>query len=203
MRGDHSDMATQERNAEGVSLYRSDTPYPAMLLIGQSYAGAGGVSAFTFPPAGVLPTNFAHLCAKISARSMLAANNDRLYCRINGGGGANYNVQRITGNAAAVAAAESIGATAFDLTLFWPGATASAGLFTTMEVWFTDYTNGNKYPTFTAKIFGPLWHTTGTIWQAELGGLYFVLGAITSISFFFNGSNLDQYSCASLYGIYG
>ncbi len=194
-------MSVQTRDDEAQSLIRGDTPYPGEIHIGHVDADAGAVAAFTFPPAGVLPTGFRHLKLIFSGRGTKAANTDQLNLTLSGGAGANYDRQNVSGMAAVPAAGEALNSTSFNLGINWPASTALANIFGGMTLWLYDYNNANKKPAFSAQAILGYNVTTGLIQSVLFGGYYNVAGIVTSLALSFAGGNLAQYSEADLFGV--
>jgi len=194
-------MSVQDRNDQAVNLLRADMAYPGEIHIGHIDADAGAVAAFTFPPAGALPTNYRHLKLIVSARSTRAAAADTLKLNLSGGVGANYDRQIVYGLAAAAGASEALNQTYFDLVGQWPAANALASLFGTAVIWIYDYNNANKKPVITAEMLLANNVTTGTMYAMGVGGIYNVAGAVTTLALAFANGNLDQYSEADLFGV--
>lgn len=159
------------------------------------------VAAATISIASI-PSGYAHLRLGINGRCDRAGvAQDSVAIQFNGDTGANYDWHSLYGNTAAVAGAEGYAATMGRLGLV-PGATATAGVSSILDVVISDYLQ----TTFQKSVHSRFAHKEGTaaggIYVGDYASFWRSTTAITSITLrLASGSNFIAGTRVTLHGI--
>lgn len=164
--------------------------------------GSGGASTVTF---NSIPSNYAHLQFRISARSTISGtSSDNIAFRINGDSGANYSTHNLYGTGAGAFSAAFAGLNY----AYFPSCISSAGnlsnVFAGVVADFLDYSNTSKNTTIRALAgydenanSGPVVYDN----RIQLSSAFWNnTAAVNSIVFQTSGS-FAQHSHFALYGI--
>ena len=140
-----------------------------------------------------IPSTYTDLCLKFSGRSARVANTDDMVIEVNATSGTSRWLWG-TGSAAAS------GTDTQPLLGQWSTANSTASTFTNCEIYIPNYASTTTYKSWSADAVN---ENNATLAYAALtAGLYSSNTAITSLTLKTgSGSNLVQYSTATLYGI--
>jgi hypothetical protein len=171
-------------------------PNPTYKLIGSVTVGAGGAASMEFTS---IPQTYSDLVLKVSNRNNASATIRNSNLRINNNS-SNIYYQRVVDSSSGgnYATANS----AADPTIYWSGLTndtnSTAGAFSSIEIYFPDYTNTSYSKTISAQSVAENMATFGQIRFS--GMIASTANAITSIQVIGENTFL-QNSTAHLYGI--
>jgi hypothetical protein len=192
-------MATQERNAEGVSLYRSDTPYPAMLLIGRLDASAGGAATFDFQS---IPAFYSKLIVDLYARGGDAVSTRDVMLLFNGDLGANYDTMRTYSNAAGETYQE-LRATNFIYIASIAAASSPANVFDACHIEINAYANAVAEKVAHSDYGFKVGTGANNFYTGICNGWWRSTAVINRVTLYQAGGGVfAQYSTARLYGVY-
>lgn len=170
--------------------------YPAVSTSYESIAtvtvGAGGAANVEFTS---IPSTYTHLQIRALTRETSGSFPGFSYLQVNSDTGNNYSQHALYGNGSSAAA----GATStISIVYSGPVGGTTANTFGAMVIDILDYKNTNKYKTLRG-LSGADNNGSGEIrfWS----GLWQSTNAITSIKFFGNNGNWQQYTHFALYGI--
>jgi len=123
---------------------RLEVVLPTVSVFSKLFDTTLGAAGPSFDFSSIPQTN-SHLLLVVQGRGDAAAVAIGVTGRLNGDAGANYNEQRVVGNAATVSATEGIAVSAATLGLL-PGASAAAGMFGSLFSFIPNYrsTTGSK-----------------------------------------------------------
>lgn len=164
-------------------------------LLGSVTVGAGGAGAITFSS---IPQDYTDLQVLLSVRSGASFTRRVLALTVNNIAN-QYRDAYMVGNAGGDAATSAQDTPTQSNILIWdaPAATAYAGAFSNISVYFTNYkSSANK----SISNDGTSEDNNATAYLAILGGMYLQTSAINQINFEVSG-NFTQHSTAYLYGI--
>lgn len=162
--------------------------------IATTTVGAGGVSSVTFSS---IPSTYAHLQIRGIVRAATA--NDALRLQFNSDAGSNYSRHYLYGNGSSAFAAGASSVTSIGTGVF-ANSSSTSSVFTGLTIDILDYANTSKNSTV-RTMSG--YDTNGSGFVGLYSGAWFNTAAITSINFFMDSGNIDQYSQFALYGIKG
>ena len=164
-------------------------------LIQTITVGSGSTTEITFSS---IPQTYTDLKFVLSLRDATGLNIDQGF-RINGDGSSVYSWKRMLGNGTGTQTSSGTNTRAFYTVV--NGTSSTASTFTSIEVYFPNYTSGNQ------KVWNSITcqeQNTATNYVGFYAGQIALTGAITSVSFYPEptGSNsFAQYASVSLYGI--
>lgn len=193
------------------SLVEAASPFDAQVSPSGAVSGVGGmilietkdlVAAAPSIAFSNIPQTFRHLCVIASCRGTIASLAVDMFIRLNGDGGANYNrdfVGHPSGGAAATDN-QTAGDTSGEVGII-PGSTAVANFYASSVIWLTDYSLTTKLKH--ARIAHGYMRNAATLWNEGVAFLWQNTAAISSLSLFPNGGNMEALSSASLYGLSG
>jgi hypothetical protein len=153
--------------------------------------GAGGASSVEFTS---IPSTYQHLEIRWIAK---AASGTRLRLQINGDTATNYSTHLLIGDGSGVA---SIGAANEAKIAISAATSGTSGVFCAGVVSVLDYKDSNKFKTV-RTLSGIDNNGSGEV--ALNSGAWRSTSAVTSLKFYWDSGNLDQYSSFALYGIKG
>jgi len=169
-------------------------PSGAYDSIATTTVGAGGSATVTFSS---IPNTYTHLQIRGVVRAATA--NDALRLQFNSDTGSNYSRHYLYGNGSSAIAAAGASATSIGTGVF-ANSSSTSGSFTPIIIDVADYTNTSKNTTV-KTLSG--YDSNGTGYLGLFSGGWYNTAAVTSISFFMDSGNLDQYTQFALYGIKG
>jgi len=141
-----------------------------------------------------IAASYQHLEVRFIAR---AAGSTRLRMQMNTDTATNYSTHLLVGDGSAAA---SIGAATQDKIAISAAVSGTASVFAGGVVSVLDYANTNKYKTV-RTLSGIDNNGSGEV--ALNSGSWRNTAAVTSLTFFFDSGNIEQYSSFALYGIKG
>lgn len=153
--------------------------------------GSGGSASVSFTS---IPATYQHLEVRFIAK---AASSTRLRLQINADTATNYSTHLLIGDGSGAA---SIGAANQDKIAISAAVSGTANVFAGGIVSVLDYKDTNKFRTV-RTLSGIDNNGSGEV--AFNSGSYRSTTAVTSLQFFFDSGNVDQYSSFALYGIKG
>jgi hypothetical protein len=153
--------------------------------------GGGGSASAEFTS---IPSTYQHLEVRWIAK---AAGSTRLRLQINSDTATNYSTHLLFGDGAAAGAAAAANQDKIAISAAVSGA---SGIFCAGVVSVLDYKDTNKFKTV-RTLSGIDANGSGEI--AFNSGAWRSTSAVTSLKFFWDSGNLDQYSSFALYGIKG
>lgn len=153
--------------------------------------GLLGSASVTFSS---IPSTYQHLEVRFIAKAALST---RLRLQINTDTATNYSTHLLIGDGSGVAA---IGAANQDKIAISAAVSGTANVFAGGVVSVLDYKDTNKFKTV-RTLSGIDNNGSGEV--ALNSGSWRSTSAVTSLRFFFDSGNLDQYSSFALYGIKG
>lgn len=159
-----------------------------MQLIQTVTVGAGGTAAMVFDN---VPQTFTDLLLVYSLRGNASAVNQEFPLYFNGNG-ANYSFRRLFGTGSVAQSDNAASAVGMQAS----AANATANTFSNGQVYIPNYTGSTNKP-YSVDVVTEN-NATPTI-QTIIAGLWSNTAAITNVSI--QGSTIQQYSTASLYGI--
>jgi len=166
------------------------TTYQAIATV---EVGSGGAANIEFTS---IPATYTDLLLKISSRGNTDLGTPALKIVINSDTGNNYTYRLLYGSGSAAASLSGTLAYAYSGAANDPGDTANT--FGNVEIYIPNYAGSNKKSISTDGITEN--NATAAI-AALVAGLWDSTAAITSLTITIDGSNLVQYSTATLYGI--
>jgi hypothetical protein len=157
-------------------------------------------SAASFDVTGISQL-FSNLLIVGYLRGDTAAATTGAILRLNNDSAANYDEERVTGNAAAAGAAESLGGTGMTIAII-PANTATAGYFGAIFTIIPAYTNatGNK------PVISPFWEASSNLTAVQFAGVAggkwrTTATAVTRITVLPGAGNFVAGSQLSIYGL--
>lgn len=147
-----------------------------------------------------IPATYDHLRLVLNGRGTNASTNEALYLTFNADGGANYDRERLTANAAAAAVTETLAQTSGAVGNL-PSATATAGLGGSITVDFPDYKGTAYEKTYIALGASKPAEVAGGIFIYNICGYWRSAAAIDQITLTLGAGNFDVDTIASLYGL--
>jgi hypothetical protein len=178
-----------------IGIIASSGGAPAVETDYQSIAtvtvGGGGSASAEFTS---IPSTYQHLEIRWIAK---AASGTRLRLQINTDTATNYSTHLLIGDGSGVA---SIGAANEAKIAISAATSGTSGVFCAGVVSVLDYKDTNKYKTV-RTLSGIDNNGSGEV--ALNSGAWRSTSAVTSLKFFWDSGNLDQYSSFALYGIKG
>ncbi len=144
--------------------------------------------------------SFAHLLLHIYGRGATAAASTGMNVRANGDSGSNYDVQKVTGIAAAASAAESLATTAITVGTF-PAASAAANIFAGGVVLLLNYGNAANQKCGMTFLAGKIGTSTGNLEARFNSWFWRSNAAINQITVSAGTGNLDIGTRVTLYGL--
>jgi len=171
------------------------TTYKALQTV---TVGAGGASSIDFTN---IPQTYTDLVLKISARTSASGNVIDLRIRAGNGSvdtGSNYSYVELTAIPSAAIVAGGAGTTDRFNTIH-PGSSATASMFGSVDVYIPSYTSSNKKSMSTDAVTE---NNSSNVQLRLQGWLWSGTSAINTISIYPASGTLDQYSTATLYGVY-
>ena len=155
---------------------------------------SGSAASITF---NNIPQTFTDIKLVISGRGEQAQVYQQTYFRLNGDSGTNYSATSIQGTGSSVASYRESSQTRGSLGLL-NGATATASVFGSVELYLPNYTNSN----FKSYIVDIVTENSATLAYQQLDcGLWRNTSAVTSLQVNTFGANLTSGSTFTLYGI--
>jgi hypothetical protein len=151
--------------------------------------GSGGAANVEFTS---IPATYTHLQLRYIFKHDSTETTTKI--QLNSDTGNNYTRHRLTGDGSSVSAAAAT-STSF---IGSGSASGTANIFSAAVLDILDYTNTNKYKTL-RLLTG--FDTNGGGSIQLLSSLWMNTNAITSIKFFFDSGNFNQYSQIALYGV--
>ena len=156
--------------------------------------GAGGAATIEFTS---IPATYTDLCVLASIRSNRSGSTSNLTVKFNGST-SSYNRRELYGDGSAAGSASASSTSAFEY-VYIPAASATTSTFSNMFLYIPNYAGSNNKSFSIDNVQEN--NTTAAYAQLE-AGLWSNTAAITSITLTEQyGSNLSQYSTATLYGI--
>jgi len=143
-----------------------------------------------------IPATYTDLVIKISARSTVASNQDRILISFNGST-ANYTLIALN-DAAGSPASYTRSAFGDNHIGYNPASTATASTFGNLEIYIPNYA-GSNYKAL--SIDGVMENNSATNYNGLVAGLWSQTAAITSLTFTAGTPSFVQYSTFYLYGI--
>lgn len=187
-------ITSVKSGATGISLALDNN---FMEPIATTLVGSGGVNQVTFND---IPQTYKHLQIRAIARCAHANSLRNIALRINSDGGNNYADHYILGNGSATSSGADTSVNYMYIGIS-SGAGANANVFAANVLDILDYSNTSKYKTV-RNLHGIDNNGDGTVYLRS--GLWMDTSAVVSLSFTIEGgSNINQYSRFSLYGIKG
>lgn len=161
------------------------------IAIATTTVGSGGAADITFSS---IPSSYTDLLVKLSVRDASASSGTWVKITFNANT-SSYSNRYMEGNGSSVAngtaAAEWAGTSTSN--------SATASTFSNIEIYIPGYTSSNNKSYYTSSYSE---NNATTAYNGIGAGLWSNTAAITSIKFApNNGSNFNQYSTATLYGI--
>ena len=168
--------------------------YPRITNSYESIATATVNTATASVTFSSIAATYQHLEVRFIAR---AAGSTRLRMQMNTDTATNYSTHLLIGDGSAAA---SIGAATQDKIAISAAVSGTASVFAGGVVSVLDYANTNKYKTV-RTLSGIDNNGSGEV--ALNSGSWRNTAAVTSLTFFFDSGNIEQYSSFALYGIKG
>ena len=163
-------------------------------LISSTTVGSGGAANIEFTS---IPATYTDLCVLASIRSNRSGSTSNLTVKFNGST-SGYSRQELYGDGSSAGASSASSTSAFEY-IYIPAASATASTFSNMLLYIPNYA-GSSNKSFSIDNVQEN-NTTAAYTQLE-AGLWSNTAAITSVTLTEQyGSNLSQYSTATLYGI--
>lgn len=148
-----------------------------------------------------IPQTYKELRLSVVARSTDAAANVGLSIQFNGDTAANYDWNRVVGQAATASAAETIGASNIGVGLMAAGGASSAQKAGICEIYIPEYAGTTWHKMAYGKSFTMWGTTTGSNWVAGYGGIWKSTSAITRITAFPSAGSFAIGTRLTLYGV--
>ena len=171
---------------------------PAFTVIDHTEIGSRGAASWT---KSSIPSTYDHLLIKGSVRTAASYNSTYLKFQVGNSGidtGTNYSETYLYAGASP-ASSRLTSQSQIKYTLI-PGATATSNTFGSLSIWIPHYANTANYKQFVMDSVAENNVTTPAL--SLVAGLWQSTSAITDLKLVqWAGSNLDQYSTITLYGI--
>jgi hypothetical protein len=158
--------------------------------------GSGGAANIEFTS---IPATYTDLLLKVSLKSDTANASDNCLLRFNGDTASNYSSKRLYGSGSA-AASDAPSGTSLSANIVSTNVSNSTSTFNSGEIYIPNYTNNSIAKSISMD--GAQERNNTESYLAIHAGLWNNTNAITSILLFPSiGTEWDQYSTATLYGI--
>lgn len=160
--------------------------------------GASGVMTVTIPATPA----YEKLVIEVGGRSDAAAQNASVRMTVNGNTtAADYDYQYISAAVGAIVAAENVGANAFILAGFVPGATGvSANQIGTQVIEIMRYLNTSVHKPIRIRNGGGYDYASGAMLPMTVSGSFESTAAVASVTFTLSAGNWTSLSYARAYG---
>lgn len=148
-----------------------------------------------------IPGTYRHLLLLLYARGDTAATTTTVLLRLNNDSGANYDLQTLSGNAAAAAASESFAATSVNMGGM-PAASAGSNLFNQYAITVLSYADATSEKLLRSNMARKIGTASGNLLIDDRLGAWRSTAAITRITLTPGAGNFAIGTVATLYGVY-